>query len=184
MVREAPRNELKPRLERDVEIARGLRGNHRARLVDDYRVDGVSRVAHRCVEVDSDHAEVLDGAEGLVLGEPEQGEPRAVLVTVFCRPLSPNSLEIIRVFEQLSAFHEKLSQDSFQNNLVSDEIIPFSVQITGCGQNICPWTNNLSRLICWTNCFPLDKLFISQPIHEIGPLGEIVPLTLVFCSRF
>ena len=40
-----------------------------------------------------------------------------------------NSLEIIRVFEQLSAFHEKLSQDSFQNNLVSDEIIPFSVQI-------------------------------------------------------
>ena len=40
-----------------------------------------------------------------------------------------NSLEIILVFEQLSAFHLKLSQDSLQNILVSDEIIPVSVQI-------------------------------------------------------
>ena len=47
-----------------------------------------------------------------------------------------NSLEIILVFEQLSAFHLKLSQDSLQNILVSDEIIPVSVQIIHVSQII------------------------------------------------
>ena len=82
MVREALHDELKSRLERDVELAHGLRGNHRARLVDDHRADGVAQVAHRCAEADSGHAEVLDGAEGLVLGQAEQGKTRAGLVSV------------------------------------------------------------------------------------------------------